>query len=183
MSYEQLDAEELLRTALDAVNHDRHAEAVAILKTLIGREPGHVFATYLLAAEHAQLGMMERAEEGFRRTVELAPEFPMARFQLGQTLLVRGEVKDACDVLAPLAELPAKLALASYARGLMAAAREDVAEAIDQLQFGLACEQDVPALAQDMQRVLANLQAIPQPTAAPATAVPMFLSSYGRAGE
>jgi Flp pilus assembly protein TadD len=183
MSYEQLDAEELLRIALDAVNHDRHAEAVAMLKTLIGREPGNVFATYLLAAEHAQLGMMDRAEEGFRRTIELAPEFPMARFQLGQSLLVRGEANGACEILAPLAGLPANVALASYARALMAAAREDVAEATAQLESGLACEQEIPALAQDMQRVLANLQATTPMAAGTSPAAPMFLSNYGRAGE
>jgi Flp pilus assembly protein TadD len=185
MSYEKLDNEELLRISLDAINQDRHADAVAMLKTLLEREADHVFATYLLAAEHAQLGMMDRAEEGFRRTVELAPDFPMARFQLGQAYLVRGDGAAAREVLAPLAGLPANEALASYARGLIAAANEDVAEAIVQLQAGLACEQEIPALAQDMQRVLSNLQAIApvaSPAAAPAAAAPMFLSNYGRSG-
>jgi tetratricopeptide (TPR) repeat protein len=186
MSYEKLDNEELLRISLDAINQDRHADAVAMLKTLLEREPAHVFGTYLLAAEHAQLGMMDRAEEGFRRTVELAPDFPMARFQLGQIHLVRGEGPAAIAVLSPLTGLPAGVALGSYARGLVAAAGEDVAESVRQLQAGLQCEQEIPALAQDMQRVLSNLQSLSPADAAPvmptANATPMFLSNYGRAG-
>ena len=191
MTYEKLDNEELLRVSLDAINQDRHADAVTMLKTLLEREPAHVFATYLLAAEHAQLGMMDRAEEGFVRTVELAPDFPMARFQLGQIYLVKGDGPAAKRLLAPLAKLPANLALACYARGLSAAVDEDVAEAMSQLRAGLACEQEIPALAQDMQCVLANLGAIGATERAlsepaginPAAAAPMYLSNYGRPGE
>jgi Flp pilus assembly protein TadD len=188
MSYDKLDNEELLRISLDTINQDRHADAVAMLKTLLEREPAHVFATYLLAAEHAQLGMMDRAEEGFRRTVELAPDLPMARFQLGQIHLVKGDGNSAKALLAPIAELPAQVALSGYAKGLIAAANEDVAEAMAQLRAGLACEQEIPALAEDMQRVLANLAALGgTPIAAaepanPSIAAPMFLSNYGRPG-
>jgi len=190
MSYEKLDNDELLRIALDSINQDHHADAVAMLKTLLERDSEHVFATYLLAAEHAQLGMMERAEEGFVRTVALAPDFPMARFQLGQIELVKGDAEAARRVLAPLAQMPAQLALSCYARGLIAAANEDVAEAMGQLRAGLECDQEIPALADDMRRVLANLQALGQsesigrvePVPAPAAATPMFLSNYGKSG-
>jgi Flp pilus assembly protein TadD len=190
MSYEKLDNEELLRIALDAINQDHHADAVAMLKTMLEREPSHVFGTYLLAAEHAQLGLMDRAEEGFERTVQLAPDFPMARFQLGQIYLVKGDAEAAKRVLSPLSQLPANLALSSYARGLVAAANEDIAGAMNELRTGLAFEQEIPALADDMRRVLANLQAIGQsesigriePVPAPAAATPMFLSNYGKSG-
>lgn len=189
MSYDKLDNDELLRIALDAINQDRHAEAVTMLKTLLERDPRHVFGTYLLAAEHAQLGMMDRAEEGFRATVAMAPDFPMARFQLGQMHLVKGQAADAKAVLAPLATLPAGQALSGYARGLIAAADERLPEAIDGIRAGLACEQEIPALAQDMQRVLANLTALAGgdaatiPSAASAQSASLFLSGYGKAGE
>jgi tetratricopeptide (TPR) repeat protein len=187
MIYEMLDNEELLRIALDAVNQDHHAEAVSLLKTLLERDPRHVFGTYLLAAEHAQLGMMDRAEEGFLRTVELAPEFPMARFQLGQMFLVKGNATAAVETLAPLAQLPPGQALSNYAKGLMAAANEDVSDAIRHLQDGLSCPQEIPALASDMRRVLDNLLALadagPQPPTEPtptSSMAPLFLSNYGK---
>src|SRR5260221_4074609 len=122
--------------ALDRINQDRHADAVSMLKTLLERDPKHVFGTYLLAAEHAQLGMMDRAEEGFRKTIQMAPDFPIARFQLGQMCLVKGDPADAKATLPPLANLPANQALSNYARGLIAAADEDAGEAIGQLQAG-----------------------------------------------
>jgi predicted Zn-dependent protease len=189
MTYDKLDNDELLRIALDAINQDRHADAVSMLKTLLERDARHVFGTYLLAAEHAQLGMMDRAEDGFRKTVELAPDFPMARFQLGQIHLTKNDAAAAKAVLAPLADLPAGQALSGYAKGLIAAANEDIGEAIRQLQSGLACEQDIPALAADMQRVLDNLLALaggvdqtPAPLGTPAGAAPMYLSNYGKSG-
>ena len=188
MTYDKLDNDELLRIALDAVNQDRHAEAVTMLKTLIERDPRHKYATYLLAAEHAQLGMMDRAEEGFRRSVELAPDFPMARFQLGQLYLVKNDGASAQAVLAPLTKLPAGDALSAYARGLIAAAEEDLPGAIESLRAGLACEQTIPALASDMQRVLNNLLALrdgPPPAAmvgSAGAASPLFLSNYGKSG-
>ena len=186
MTYAMLDNEELLRIALDAINQDRHADAVAMLKTLLEREADHVFGTYLLAAEHAQLGMMDRAEAGFRRTVELAPDFPMARFQLGQIHLTKNDAAAAKAILTPLASLPAGLALSAYAKGLIAAADEDLAEAAHQLQTGLACEQEIPALAADMQRVLENLFSLgagaPGSATTPHAAAPMYLSNYGKPG-
>ncbi|MFT3806736.1 tetratricopeptide repeat protein [Arenimonas sp.] len=185
MTYDKLDNDELLRIALDALNQDLHAEAVSMLKTLVERDSNHVFGTYLLAAEHMQLGMVDRAEAGFRRTVELAPDFPMARFQLGQLYLVKGDAESARAVLAPVAALPENMALGHYAKGLIAAANEDADHAIAELQAGLACEQDVPAMTADMQRVLDNLRALqgggqPAPTMPTGNAAPLYLSNYGK---
>jgi len=186
MTYEKLDNDELLRISLDAINQDHHADAVSLLKTLLERDSRHVFGTYLLAAEHAQLGMMDRAEAGFRKTVDLAPDFPMARFQLGQMHLTRNDGAAARAILAPLADLPAGQALSGYAKGLIAAANDDVGEAVRHLEAGLACEQEIPALAADMRRVLDNLRAVAgtaEPTApTPPLAAPMYLSNYGKAG-
>ena len=188
MTYEKLDNDELLRIALDAINQDRHADAVSLLKTLLERDPNHVFGTYLLAAEHAQLGMMDRAEEGFRKTVQMAPDFPIARFQLGQMLLVKGNPVGAKATLAPLADLPVNQALSSYAKGLMAVADENADEAIVQLRSGLSCPQEIPALAADMRRVVDNLLALggsnsqPMAVASPPSSAPMFLSNYGKSG-
>jgi tetratricopeptide (TPR) repeat protein len=181
------DTEELLHLSLDAINNDRHPEAISLLKTLLEREPNHVFGTYLLAAEHAQIGMMDRAEAGFRRTVELAPDFAMGRFQLGQLYLTQARSAEAKAVLAPLASLPVDQALAGYTKGLIAAADEDVAGAIAHIQAGLGCAQEIPALEADMRRVVANLQALQgqggAAQAAPApgpAATPLFLSNYGK---
>lgn len=188
MTYEKLDNNELLRLALDAINSDRDAESIEMLKVLLERDPRHVHGQYLLAAQHAQMGLMDRAESGFRAVVAQAPDFPMARFQLGQLLLTKGANGEAKELFAPLVALPAGEALGAFARALSAAADDDAGETIRYLQEGLACPQPVPVLAVDMQRLLGRLTGA-EPVASERTAVPtpvaaapMFLSNYGRLG-
>lgn len=179
MNYDKLDNEEVLRLSLDAINNGRDADAVVMLKTLLERDPQHVHAQYLLAAQHAQLGMHDRAEAGFRAVVAGAPELAIARFQLGQLLVMKGEGAEAKQTLQPLADQ--QDALGAYARAMTAAADEDIANALVHLESGLALPQEIPALTADMQRLHGQLQ---QGTAeveggAPAAA-PMFLTGYGR---
>ncbi|ALN84746.1 tetratricopeptide repeat family protein [Lysobacter capsici] len=190
MGYDKLDNEELLRLALDAINNGRDADSLVMLKTLLERDPKHVYAQYLLAAQHAQLGMFERAEAGFRAAVAGAPDLAIARFQLGQLLVMKGTIEEATQMLAPLADRGD--ALAAYARALVAAANEDAPTAVRELDQGLALPQEIPALAGDMQRLrdrlsvqgadLATMQATEAALAEtnPIGANPMFLASYGR---
>ena len=42
MTFDKLDNDELLRIALDAINQNRHADAVSMLKTLLERDPAHL---------------------------------------------------------------------------------------------------------------------------------------------
>ncbi|HBK46544.1 MAG TPA: hypothetical protein DDZ67_08960 [Xanthomonadaceae bacterium] len=184
MELENLDDDELLGLSLEASTAARDADAVALLKVLVERNPRHAHGQYLLAAQHAQLGLLDRAEQGFRVAVELAPRFPMARFQLGQLLLAKGEVEQAASELRSVGS--AEPALAAYAEGLCALAEGIPAEAVASLRRGLAAPQAIPALAEDMRRLLENLAADagrPAEDVDMATnpmAAPMLLSNYNR---
>lgn len=184
MAYERLSNDELLRIALEAINGDHTAQALDLLKALLERDSDHVFATYLLAAEHAQLGMLDEAERGFRRAVDLAPDFDIARFQWGQIFLSRGEAEAARTAFEPLVAKNAGNALGFYARGLIAAADEKAADAIAELQRGLTCPQEIPALESDMRRLAASLEASVQESregqSIPSVAVPVQLTKYGQ---
>lgn len=169
MPFSKLDNDELLHLALEAMNTGRDADSVAMLKTLLERQPGNGYALYLLAAQHAQMGLLDRAEEGFRMAVAAAPELPTARFQLGQLLAVKGAASEAREVLQPLTVR--QDSLGAYARGISAAAGEDVAVAIEALQQGLAMPQEIPALAGDMRGLLGRLESL-QMADAPAFPVP-----------
>lgn len=131
---------------------------------------------YLQAAELAEAGDLAGAEAGLRSVVADAPELVTARFQLGQLLWVRGDASGAVDVLAPL--MGGDSALAAYARAIAAAAGDDAGGMVAALQEGLALPQDNPALAGDMQRLLARVLA----EEAPAAASPAVrsLSAYGQ---
>lgn len=181
MTLENLDADELLRLGLDAMNSGRDADALVALKSLVERDPLNAPGRYLLAAQHAQMGLMDKAEVGFREAVNLAPEFPMARFQLGQLLLTRGAADEARAVFEPLTKQAN--AVGRYAAALAAAAQEDRTTAVAALQEGLALPQDVPALAADMRQVLENLLALgdtPAERSDDAPAAPIFLTGYSQ---
>jgi tetratricopeptide (TPR) repeat protein len=181
MNYEKLDNEELLRLALDAMNGQRDADAVVMLKTLLERDPSNVHGQYLLAAQHAQMGLMDRAEAGFRQVVAHAPNLAMARFQLGQLLVLKGAADEASQTLAPLTAQ--ENALGAFARGLIAIAQGEIPAGLAELAAGLALPQEIPALAADMRRLSERLQEEGSRSVTeaktPATA-PIFLTGYGR---
>lgn len=180
--FDNLDVDELLRLGLDAMNSGRDADALVALKTLVEREPGHAAGRYLLAAQHAQMGLMDKAEAGFREAVALAPDFAMARFQLAQLLLTRGATAESRAMFAPL--ISRDDAVGRYAAALSAAASEDAPTAIAALREGLAMPQEIPALASDMERLLERLSGLGEAEAASPTiappAAPIFLTGYNQ---
>lgn len=183
MEYMRLDIEELLRLSIDAIAGNRQADALVLLKTALEREPEHVHATYLLAAQHAQLGLVDRAETGFRKVVAAAPGLAIARFQYAQLLMGQGRAEEARQMLAPV--LTQVDALGAYARALEAAADQRMDDALRELDEGLAQPQALPALAIDMRRLRDQLAgAVPASLTEAAaridTPAPIFLTGYGR---
>jgi tetratricopeptide (TPR) repeat protein len=178
MDFDRLDIEELLRLALEAIKSDRDAEAISMLKQILVREPEHLHATYLLAAQHAQIGMFDRAEIGLRKALSQAPDFGIARFQLGQLLTMKGEGAEARDVLLPLCD--GVDALASYARAISAMAAEDIAVAVQEIGRGLDLQQEIPALADDMRRLRERLaKDEPRPTKPDTMSAPAYFVGHG----
>jgi len=183
VDYELLDDDELLSLSLDAISNARDEDAVVLLKVLVNRNPAHAMGHYLLAAQHAQLGLFERAESEFRRTAELAPDFAMARFQLGQLLLVKGDAEGAVSQFNAVGDYDP--ALRAYAEGLAALATQQPDTALSALRRGLALPQAVAALTGDMQRLADQLQAGGAAVAAEAelterVGATMLLSNYNR---
>lgn len=182
MSYELLDLEELLRSSLSAMNSAQDATAIELLKELVARDPGHAYGHYLLAAQHAQLGLMDRAEAGFRTAMALAPaDFAMPRFHLGQLLVLKGAAGEAQEAFAPLAQ--GDDALAAYACALSNLAIGDIPSSVQHLQEGLGRPQVIPALEQDMVRLLQQLverQNNDETTNSGTHGASFLLSNYGR---
>ncbi len=181
MNYQQLDDAELLHAALGAMRAERDADALVLLKSLVDRSPAHAQGQYLLAAQHAQMGLMDRAEEGFRLAAELAPEFPLARLQLGQLLLVQGRPEEAAVVLRAVGgDDPA---VRAFAEGLSALAEGRDDQALVALRTGLELPQAIPELSADMRRLVAGISGEVQLEpilAESAASAPMLLSNYSR---
>ncbi|PKV11042.1 tetratricopeptide repeat protein [Xanthomonas prunicola] len=182
----QQGTEQLLARAAQAMLDANDAESLAILGALLAQDPECAQAHYLLGAQRAQLGDLDLAEQAFHRALQLSAEFPMARFQLGQLLLVTGRNSDAVQMLTPLAE-SIEGAIGSYASALISIAHDHVDLAISQLQMGLTQGQPIAALQADMQRLVqllsstnGSLASTQADTGATLPGASMLLSNYSR---
>ncbi|MFT3736038.1 MAG: hypothetical protein QM776_13600 [Rhodocyclaceae bacterium] len=105
---DSLDADELLHLAIEAANRDDHARAITYLKSIQSAHqdaPNYAAAMFFLGSEYAQIGMYDRGVEEMTRAVEMAPEFHIARFQLGLLHLTSGRPLPAQEMWEPLGSL------------------------------------------------------------------------------
>jgi tetratricopeptide (TPR) repeat protein len=135
--YTQLDDEELLHLAMEASSKQRHGDAIEYLKQAVAKTATNFNAHFLLGAEHAQIGMVERAIEDFNKALKLQPGLVPARFQLGLLFLCNARVKEALDVWKPLEKAAADDPYAVFARGLAKLARDEFAASAEDLKHGL----------------------------------------------
>jgi Flp pilus assembly protein TadD len=158
-AFSKLDDEELLHLAIEASREQRHGDAVAYLKHAIERSPSNYRAVYLLAAQHAQIGLNDRAVEGFKKALEIEPKLAPARFQLGLLLLCNGRVDEALAAWQPLDELPDADPYLHFKRGMERLCRDDFAGCEESLKRGMALNRTNPSLNKDMQGVLDRMAA------------------------
>lgn len=167
-----LDTSELIHLAMHASKKgDTHA-ALNYLKDALEQEPGNAVARYLLAAEHAEIGLYDRAIDGMKEALALAPEIEIAAFQLGLLFLQTNQPEPALATFEELADRALDPALQSFARAYQHLIRDDVATAITGFSEGLACCSN-DHLKGDIQRVLDRLTATGTPAAVPEAAPPM----------
>jgi tetratricopeptide (TPR) repeat protein len=148
-----LDAEEFLHLAIHASSAGQHHACLTYLKEVLQRQPDNGRAIYLLAVQHAELGLIERAIGGMQAALVLEPRLEIARFQLGLLLLDRRKPADAKEQFAEL-HGSADAALRMCAEAMSALADNDVASARAMLEAGLSQTRPSPALAALMQRLL-----------------------------
>jgi len=93
-----LDSEEYLHLAIHATQNNQHHAALEYLHKSLELTPENPVAIFLLAAEHAELGLYNRAIEGMEKTIELDPTIEMAFYQLALLYLQQG-LADKCPPL------------------------------------------------------------------------------------
>lgn len=153
----KLDADEYMHLALHAVNAGDHHAALGYLKEVLELKPEDAAAHYLLAAEHAELGLFERAAEGMVTALTYAPELDIARFQLGLLYMQLQRIDQSRDTFAALANRSEDASLSEFSQAFVALFADRQADAIQHLQQGLQVCDHNPALKGDMTRVLENL--------------------------
>ena len=115
------------------------------------------------------LAGLQRYDEGRRamaRAVEIAPDFALARFQLGFLDLTSGRALDAVGVWGPLSNLSEDEPLRILAEGLTNLAIDNFSEARRLLQNGMALNTENPLINADMQLILDEIEGMADKPAA-----------------
>lgn len=157
---ENLDAEELLHLSLKAMESGNHDSAIIYLKRSIELSPNNAQAHYLLSAEYAEIGMYERAAEGMTKALELNPSMGTARFQLGLLHITSGNKDQAAMVWEQLSELGETHPLYLFKEGLLKLSEDQFEESLKLLKEGISQNNINPALNNDMERIVANINDI-----------------------
>ena len=154
----KLTPEELLHLALDATKKDNSESSIEYLKRAIELSPNDGRLHYMLAAEHAQIGMFNEATQEMTLAVQLDPSLHTAHFQLGLLHLTSGRVEQAITAWTPLDALGEDNFLFLFKSGLEHLARDEFAPCIDKLKRGITLNTLNTALNNDMQRVINDIQ-------------------------
>jgi len=172
------EVDEYLHLALHASSVGNQHACMTYLKELLQQQPAHAVALQLLATQHAEIGLYERAIKGMKAALTVNPRLEIARFQLGMLLLDRGRGREAQEQFAGL-QGTADKALEGYCEAMSALADEQVPLACEKLQRALSLPTANPALHALMRRVLERMSKEPDGTGqTPSLGQELFLGAY-----
>lgn len=154
-----------LMAAMQSDDRDEMAKADRLIATYRDDARLHFLRGSMLAG----IGRPIEALSSLRRAVELAPDFAIARYQLGFFQLTSGEAADALSTWGPIALLPAGHYLRFFVGGLTHLIRDEFDDTIARLEEGIAANDENPALNGDIQLIIDQVRAVQQANRASAT--------------
>lgn len=142
-----------LQELMTAIAADKGDE-IALVDRALGDYPDDPRLHFLRGSLLAAIGRPIEALSALKAAVALAPDFAIARFQLGFFQLTSGEAGDALSTWGPLALLPEGHYLRTFVAGLTYLIRDEFATAIEQLRLGIAGNEENLPLNRDMQLII-----------------------------
>lgn len=133
------------------------SQAVELLEQAANQYPRDPRPFLLLAAEFMHQRQVDRAEACYIFALHRAPEFAIARFQLGLLQLTSARPAAAIATWAPLEVLPDGEPLKLFKRGLEAMAQDRFEEARQLLEAGIAANTVNEPLNRDMRMVIERI--------------------------
>ena len=156
-----LDAEEYFHLALHASAMGDHHACMTHLEEVLQRQPRNARAIYLLAVQHAELGLLQRAVAGIKTALLIEPDLELARFQLGLLLLF--DINEPVEAKGYLDRLRTSQnrALRAYAEAMIAICDNEPTLARQKLAVGLSESSPDSPLAMLMRRLFDRLLSRP----------------------
>ena len=153
-----LDTDELLHLAIHASQQNQHEETIRYLKQALELSPDNGKVHYLLGAEHAEIGLYDRAVEDISQAVKLDPSLITAHFQLGLLHITSGRAEEAIKAWKPLDKLDSKNPLYLFKTGMQHLAQDEFDQCIANLTQGITLNTMNEALNKDMQRIIDEIK-------------------------
>ena len=138
---------------LKAVEIDARG-GVCDLETLLDQYPSDERLHFLKGLLKADEQDYNGARASMRSAIDLAPNYHVARFQLGFLLLAAGEPHSAQEVWGPLHSLPTDNYLYIFVQGLCRLINGDFSQTVKFLEDGIARNREKPIMNRDMQMVV-----------------------------
>lgn len=138
---------------LEAIRSDSSDE-LAVVEPMIDAYPEDARLHFLRGSILAGAGRPIEAHASLSRAVALAPDFALARFQLGFFELTSGEAARALATWEALDTLPEGHYLGRFVAGLRHLVRDEFAAAIAALREGIAVNTENVPLNRDMQLII-----------------------------
>lgn len=133
-------------------------EGIALIDAALADCPEDARLHFLKGSMMIGLDRHIEAHGAMSRAVELAPDFHLARFQLGFFELTSGEVDPAQWTWRPLDGLPDGHYLKSFVSGLRHLIADRFEACVADLRAGMAANQETPPLNGDMQLIIARCE-------------------------
>lgn len=130
------------------------AQATDLIDQLLENFPDDPRLHFLRGSNLVGQGRLIEAHRALSQAVTLAPDFAIARFQLGFFQLTSGEPENALDTWGRLDRLPDGHYLRAFVDGLRCLIRDDFSGAITHLRAGIPVNQENPPLNHDMQLII-----------------------------
>ena len=143
----------LISGAVSAVGKDQ-IRGLAQIESLVLDYPYDARLHFLRGSLLAGLQRYGEAHEAMSRAVKIAPQYAVARFQLGFLELTSGDPAAAEVTWSPLQDLSPDDALRIFVLGLNHLIRDEFGQAIDVLTEGIAKNVENPTISNDMQLII-----------------------------
>lgn len=183
--------QDLIERGLAASEAKESSQAIDYFQRASASNPGSGLPQFLLGSEYAALGDMAQAEAAFANAARLAPDFPLARYQLGLLQFSSGRAALGLLTWQPLLELPDTHPLPHFVNGFAALAQDQFDEALAHYEQGLQRNTENPALSGDIEKVIAGIRSLQasqrddvpaDPSADEASASHVLLANYRQSG-
>lgn len=151
------DFQATVQQALAATQRSEFDRADALLHSAMQLDPSSAIPYFLLGANAAQLHRNDEAEAAFMKCLQRAPDFAVARFQLGLLQLTNARAAVALITWEPLLALEETSYFKCFVQGFVQILAGDAPGAESRIREGLALNGDNAALNRDMEGVLQRL--------------------------